>query len=263
MSRITIPDEIQCQILMRSRRRCCLCFWLKGRDEVQKGQIAHLDQDSSNASEDNLAFLCFDHHDEYDGTPRLSKGLRKNETKKYRNELYREMEYRFSQIKTYASELTIIDFRCLPGTDRFTARFRLKNTGDAPMRSPHVLVELPPNVAGKKPREFIHMNGGFRAINPVDTDAGESIQDVFQQDGRVMTWKKMGLDPLLLPGHAVRFEAMRFLHKKTPPGTSLDLRYRVDCENGPSMVDTIHVIIPKRDEMRQTDEQPWINKEEV
>lgn len=95
MARKAIPDDVQQRILTRSRRRCCLCFWLTGRDEVQKGQIAHLDQDNENADEENLAFLCFDHHDEYDGVPRLAKGLRESEVRHWRDLLYAEMNIAF------------------------------------------------------------------------------------------------------------------------------------------------------------------------
>lgn len=74
-NRKKIPVEVQKQVLLKSRRRCCLCFWLDGVDEVVKGQIAHLDQDASNNTFENLAFLCFEHHDEYDSRPNVSKGL--------------------------------------------------------------------------------------------------------------------------------------------------------------------------------------------
>ena len=87
--RKAIPNEVQKNVLIKSRRRCCLCFGLEGRDEDQKGQIAHLDGDNENAAEDNLAFLCFDHHDEFDGTTRLAKGLREDEVKHWRDHLYR------------------------------------------------------------------------------------------------------------------------------------------------------------------------------
>lgn len=54
MARKSIPDATQANVLLKSRRRCCLCFWLKGEDEVKKGQLAHLDGDNENAAEDNL-----------------------------------------------------------------------------------------------------------------------------------------------------------------------------------------------------------------
>lgn len=106
MARKPIPDQTQDSVLLKSRRRCCLCFWLDGNDEVQKGQLAHLDWDNANAAEDNLVFLCLRHHDEYDSTPRLSKGLRQAEVKRWRDELYREMQHRFRTLA--AGPLTMI-----------------------------------------------------------------------------------------------------------------------------------------------------------
>jgi len=65
-----------------------------------RGQIAHLDHDPSNSDEDNLAFLCHDHHDEYDGKTSTSKGLREAEVREWRDDLYQEMEWRFRKEKT-------------------------------------------------------------------------------------------------------------------------------------------------------------------
>jgi hypothetical protein len=95
--RSTVNDSAQTSVLTKSRRRCCLCFWLMGEDEMMKGQIAHLDHDSSNSEESNLCFLCFNHHDEYDSSTRQSKGLRESEVRHWRDELYREMAYRFRE----------------------------------------------------------------------------------------------------------------------------------------------------------------------
>lgn len=98
MARKAIPEATQASVLQKSRRRCCLCFGLKGEDEVRSGQLAHLDGDNENAAEDNLVFLCLDHHDEYDSAPRLSKGLREREVKNLRDELYKVMDYRFRTV---------------------------------------------------------------------------------------------------------------------------------------------------------------------
>ena len=57
----------------------------------------HIDQTRQNAQEGNLFFLCFDHHDEYDGTTRIAKGLTEAEVKTWRYELYKEMELRLAQ----------------------------------------------------------------------------------------------------------------------------------------------------------------------
>ena len=87
-----IPPETQRAVLLKSRRRCCLCFWLDRIDEERAGQIAHLDHNHDNHVEDNLVFLCLEHHDKYDSKTSTSKRLREDEVREYRNRLYREME---------------------------------------------------------------------------------------------------------------------------------------------------------------------------
>ena len=86
-NRKKISSELVTDIMTASRRRCCICFALKQDDAEKKGQIAHLDHDASNNSPDNLAFLCLDHHDQYDSRPSQAKGLTIEEVKRYRTEL--------------------------------------------------------------------------------------------------------------------------------------------------------------------------------
>jgi hypothetical protein len=90
-----ILDQAQTNVLTKCRRRCCLCFWLDSIDDVVQGQFAHLDKNPAHSEEDNLAFLCLRHHDDYDSIPRLSKGLREKEVRHWRDELTREMAFRF------------------------------------------------------------------------------------------------------------------------------------------------------------------------
>jgi len=87
-NRKQVPRSVQAQVLTLSRRRCCVCFGLNRDEGIKKGQIAHLDQDSGNDELDNLAFLCLDHHAEYDSTSRQAKGLTIEEVKHFREELY-------------------------------------------------------------------------------------------------------------------------------------------------------------------------------
>lgn len=143
MARKPIPETTQASVLIKSRRRCCLCFWLKGEDEVKKGQLAHLDWDNENASGDNLVFLCLEHHDEYDSTPRLSKGLRQQEVKKWRDELYKEMDYRFRSVR--AGLLAIIydeALHCYREDNKQCSIFRIavRNEGDATINNVGVKV---------------------------------------------------------------------------------------------------------------------------
>lgn len=75
-------------VLVASRRRCCLCFFLDSRDEVRRGQIAHLNRNPQDSRFDNLVFLCLAHHDEYDTRTSQSKALLVEEVREYRNRLY-------------------------------------------------------------------------------------------------------------------------------------------------------------------------------
>lgn len=83
-----IPKKTETEVLKRSRRRCCICFGLDGDDATKKGQIAHLDGDPSNNDIGNLAWLCFNHHEEYDSKTSQSKKLTRHEVETYRQDLY-------------------------------------------------------------------------------------------------------------------------------------------------------------------------------
>src|SRR5215469_9814637 len=80
------------QLLVASRRKCCLCYYLDGRQERRRGQIAHLNGDRADSRLENLVWLCLEQHDEYDGSTSQSKGLTAAEVRHYRNRLHTEMD---------------------------------------------------------------------------------------------------------------------------------------------------------------------------
>jgi hypothetical protein len=86
------PKPIELAVLSKSRRRCALCFYLDGDAAEKNGQIAHLDSNPSNYSENNLVFLCMDHHSLYDSKTSQHKNYTIEEVKAARNQLYREIE---------------------------------------------------------------------------------------------------------------------------------------------------------------------------
>ena len=88
MSRARLDEKTVEKVLVRSRRRCCMCYGLHRDTSIKQGQIAHLDRDSSNPKYDNLAFLCLEHHDQFDSKTSQSKWFVPEEVKKYRDELY-------------------------------------------------------------------------------------------------------------------------------------------------------------------------------
>jgi hypothetical protein len=88
-TRASISQEVIADVLLRSRRRCCVCFALSGDVNEKRGQIAHLDHNASNNSPENLVYLCFDHHDQFDSSTSQSKGLTVEEVRRYRSQLDR------------------------------------------------------------------------------------------------------------------------------------------------------------------------------
>ena len=83
---------VETRVLDRSRRRCTLCFHIDGDLSEKLGQIAHLDEDRSNSSEDNLAWMCLAHHSLYDSTTSQHKNYTIHEVKAARERLYSLVE---------------------------------------------------------------------------------------------------------------------------------------------------------------------------
>jgi hypothetical protein len=81
MTRTTIPKEILQAILVKSRRRCCLCFFYENKYDRVPGQVAHIDRNSRNSVEANLAYLCLPCHGEYDSTLKQTKNWQPDELK--------------------------------------------------------------------------------------------------------------------------------------------------------------------------------------
>ena len=87
-TRGAFPEAIQVQIFTKCMRRCVLCYVLKGDRRAKNGQIAHIDRNRANSTLENAAYLCLNHHDEYDGKRKQSKRFKPDELKHYQNLLY-------------------------------------------------------------------------------------------------------------------------------------------------------------------------------
>jgi hypothetical protein len=83
---------------------------------LKAGQIAHLDRNSSNSAADNLAFLCLEHHDEYDSRTSQRKGLTPGEVKQMRAELHGAIGKAFS-VEVHFGAVT------LPENDPYAGQF--------------------------------------------------------------------------------------------------------------------------------------------
>jgi hypothetical protein len=83
-----LSADTETEVLVRSRRRCALCYALKGDFTEKIGQIVHIDQNRSNDSLENLAWLCFEHHSLYDSSTSQHKNYQAAEIKQHRDRLY-------------------------------------------------------------------------------------------------------------------------------------------------------------------------------
>ncbi len=95
------------EVLLKSARRCSICFGLHRDFSVKKGQIAHIDRDSNNSRPENLVYLCLDHHNEYDSKSRQSKGFTILEVLTYKNALYDKAHRELKEEEIYKEELDL------------------------------------------------------------------------------------------------------------------------------------------------------------
>ncbi len=88
VNRISIPRSRAASVLVKCRRRCCICFFVDNITDPQKGQIAHLNHNPKDNVYGNLVYLCLRHHDEYDSSTSQSKGFLESEVRHYQQELF-------------------------------------------------------------------------------------------------------------------------------------------------------------------------------
>lgn len=74
-----------------------MCYALLSDWHPKNGQIAHIDRNNANNKPSNLAYLCLDHHSEYDGTPGLTKRFTPKELKSYKTMLINAIKERESR----------------------------------------------------------------------------------------------------------------------------------------------------------------------
>jgi hypothetical protein len=122
--RQAIPKDIETQLLTACRRRCCLCVFLNQRDDIRKGQIAHLNHNPADWRFENLAWLCLEHHDEYDSQTSQSKSLQLGEVKNYRDKLYRRYDSTPPHQRHAVSAMKLKQLPHLSDYERLERRFK-------------------------------------------------------------------------------------------------------------------------------------------
>lgn len=83
--RTKIPKATDAEVVFKSDMKCCVC--------KKKGDhIHHLDGKPDNNKFENLALLCFEHHELASIKGNIGKKLKKEAIVKYRNQHYQEIE---------------------------------------------------------------------------------------------------------------------------------------------------------------------------
>ncbi|WP_258098909.1 HNH endonuclease [Marinoscillum pacificum] len=102
MGRKRIPDEVQAEVIFKSNRECVVC------DNHRRGDhIHHIDGDNSNNKFENLAFLCFDCHNEASLKGSLKKKLTPKTIIKYRDHKYQiVITERENSLKVFNAPIT-------------------------------------------------------------------------------------------------------------------------------------------------------------
>jgi predicted nucleotide-binding protein len=70
-----VPSRLQNEVLLKSRRRCAVCFGLAQDADAKLGQIAMLAASNATPSIDNLVYLCAEHHAQFDKGRLLSERI--------------------------------------------------------------------------------------------------------------------------------------------------------------------------------------------
>ncbi|MFU8789767.1 MAG: HNH endonuclease [Methylobacter sp.] len=118
MARKPIPQVVQADVVIKSKRRCALCVGLDGNTSERPGQIAHLNGDHSDNRFENLVWLCLEHHDKFDSTTSQTKNYTQLEVRNHRDKLYQmyssskyspeDIELARKYLKEYATVFTYI-----------------------------------------------------------------------------------------------------------------------------------------------------------
>lgn len=98
-----ICASTETELLVNCRRRCCLCVFLEGNTDVRAGQIAHMDHNRSNNKPDNLVWLCFEHHNQYDSKTSQAKNITASELKLYKSDLQKLIQKQDLYLTFYSS----------------------------------------------------------------------------------------------------------------------------------------------------------------
>jgi hypothetical protein len=204
-NRTSFPEAVQTEVLTKCRRRCVLCYVLDGDARWKDGQIAHIDRNPANAALENAAYLCLNHHNEYDGTRKQSKRFQPDELKHYQRLLYEAVpsfgmwpDARASKGKTPKRKGARVGIS-LAVYDRRIAVYRTTR---------QFVRDVAENLRPEIPMIFQFATDTDEALFLFDEDVAAYLETLFTNAFRLHTIELMRERMLRHPGEAENFQAL-------------------------------------------------------
>lgn len=102
--RSPIPNRIRSRILIANRHSCCVC----GHSDVQ---IHHINGDSSDNRDENLAVLCLNHHSSATSPPGLTARLKPEEIIEYKLRWEEDCQKRAERLARSRTAFFMVDYK--------------------------------------------------------------------------------------------------------------------------------------------------------
>ena len=228
--------DVQTQVAVASRRRCCLCYYIGGIKDERKGQLSHIGKDPSRSTFDDAVWLCLEHHDEYDGKTSQSKGLMEKEVRHYRDELYAELEESGVQP---ASSPAVDSVKSVGQSGGITAKEVTVNIGPSDKavgESDSPVIPWPKRAGAPQFRMSPGIHEGrllceFRISGASPAPGGVEVR--WLGAGTNMDWT--GLEPRFLPREpsSQKYEMKPTEMSPRPPEDEVTIEIRFNLEDGP------------------------------
>ena len=154
---------------------------------MKAGQIAHLDRNNANNNEDNLAFLCLEHHDAFDSRASQRKGFLAVEVAHFRDELYRAIDKAFS-IEVHFGQVVV------PKEDPYAGAYT-RISDDESSESAEIIITPVPDGLTTEPRYAVTGQAYWGLHREIGPNLGE-MTFIARVDNNVIerteqySWKK-------------------------------------------------------------------------
>jgi hypothetical protein len=123
-TRTPVPEDVSAEVMFQHDRTCCVC-----RERGLAVQIHHIDENPDNHAIDNLAVLCFQHHEETQIRGGFGKKLKAADVIRYRDDWARRVRERRDKADELVIQYTTGTALPTPKAEEWTAPSEARITG--------------------------------------------------------------------------------------------------------------------------------------